>query len=107
MSPETRLGANGLGDISIAITGQALTLSGWAGLQIVKAIDSCADGFSFSFPFEDTQENRLRWRAYRTTSCVVSYKSIPVVTGVIEKIGASFSAGRRELNIEGRGLTGR
>lgn len=106
MSDNTRLGANALGDISISITGQLLQLTGWAGLQVVRAIDSAADGFSFSFPWEATEANRAKWVAYRTTSCVVSYRGVPVVTGIIEKIAAAWSPNRRELSVEGRSLTG-
>lgn len=106
MSSEARLGRNALGDITIAITGQAQQLAGWSGLQIIRAIDSCADGFSFSFPWEPTAQSRNRWRAYRTTSCVISYRGTPVVTGVIERIAAAWAAQRKELTIEGRSASG-
>lgn len=106
MSNETRLGRNELGDITISITGEALQLTGWSGLQVVRALDSCADGFSFSFPWEATKTNRDRWRAYRTTSCVVRYQGQTVISGIIEKISSFWSAQRRELAVEGRSRSG-
>lgn len=106
MSAETRLGANVLGDITVSVTGGQFDVRGWSGLQIVRALDSCADGFSFSFPWEDTAKNRKLWRAYRTVGCVIKYRGTPVVTGVIERIAATWAAGRRDLSIEGRSSTG-
>lgn len=106
MSDETRLGRNALGDITISITGQAMQLTGWSGLQVVRSLDSCADGFSFSFPWEPTESNRDRWRAYRTTSCVIRYQGEVVLSGIIEKISAAWSSQRRELTIEGRSRSG-
>ncbi len=90
----------GLAEITIDISGERL--SGWQGLQIVRGIDQAADGFSFRVPFEATEENRLRFAAYRTNNVVVRHGGDPVITGPTEKLSAQWSGDGRELTIEGR-----
>ena len=102
------LARNDLETIKIIIGGgeSQTELTGWVGFNIVRSIDSAADAFSFSFPWEATDANKRRFRAFRTTLVRVLYGSEVILTGTIEKLSPAWSAQRRELTIEGRSRCG-
>lgn len=106
MSSETRAGRNELGDVTITITGNRQPIAGWSGLQIVRAFDSAADSFAFSFPWEATADKRQLFRAYETTFVEIKHRGTVVVSGIMEKLSASYSARQRSVTLEGRGRSG-
>ena len=103
---DTRPSRNALGDITISLTADRQLLTGWSGLQIVRAFDTAADSFAFSLPWEPTAENRARFVPFRTTRCEVRYRDNLVVSGRIEKYSLGFSASERSMAIEGRSESG-
>ncbi len=106
MSSEARAASNDLKEITISLTSDRQILEGWSGLQIVRAFDTAADSFAFSFPWEATAENRRRFVAFRTTACEVRYGNDLVISGIVEKYSAQYSASTRSLTIEGRSRSG-
>lgn len=103
---EDRLSRNGLGDVTVTISGERQEIAGWSGLQIVRSIDAGADAFSFSFPWEATEKNKKRFRAYRTSYIEIKHRDTVVVSGIMEKLSAAFAAEQREVTLEGRSLSG-
>ena len=94
--------------INIAIGGEKLT--GWSGLQVVRSIDSAADAFSFSLPWNPTPENIERFKPFTVKTIKITMsqgdKTERVATGYIESISVENSANGRVINIQGRSTTG-
>jgi prophage tail gpP-like protein len=102
----TALARNQLGNISVAITGELLEVEGWTGLQIVRGIDQAADAFSFSFPWEATEENKRRFVAYRTSTVQIKYDNEVIVSGIAEKYEPTSSAEGVTMTLNGRSRSG-
>jgi len=95
-----------LGDVTVTISGDRESVTGWTGLQIIRGIDQAADAFSFSFPWEATLENRARFIAYRTSLIEIKYKDEVIVTGIAEKYEPSYSADGVTMTVNGRSRSG-
>ena len=81
-------------------------LSGFEGLQVIRAIDSAADAYSFSIPWEPTPENIERFRPFKVRNVQVLVDDTKIITGYLEKPGFSTSAAGRRANIQGRSASG-
>lgn len=103
---DTALPRGELGNITITLSGEPLSVTGWTGLQIIRGIDQAADAFSFSFPYEPTDENRQRFVDYRTSTIQIKYDTEVIVTGIAEKYERSVSANGITMTINGRSRSG-
>jgi prophage tail gpP-like protein len=81
-------------------------IAGWQGLQVVRSIDSAADAFSFDIPFNPSPENLRRFRPYLNQRVRVFADDELVISGYLEMVTATTSAGQRTLNLQGRSVTG-
>lgn len=81
-------------------------LSGFEGLQVVRAIDAASDAYSFSLPWDPTDKNRERFRPFFVRNVQVLIDDGKVITGYIEKIGFVTSADGRRVNVQGRSASG-
>lgn len=102
------LARNDIGDVTISIGGGAARqpITGWSGFQVIRGLDQAADAFSFSFPWEATEENRLKFRAYRTSLIRIWHKDSLILTGRMEKLAPTWAPDRAEITLEGRGASG-
>lgn len=81
-------------------------LSGFQGLQIVRSIDTIANGYSFSLPWDPTEKNKERFKPYAVRIISVWSDKTKLITGYIEKATFSTSADGKVLNIQGRSASG-
>lgn len=95
-----------LGNVTVTISGDLYEVTGWTGLQIIRGIDQAADAFSFSFPWQPTEENKQRFVAYRTSQVQIKYDSEVIVTGIAEKYEPVSSAEGINMTINGRSRSG-
>jgi prophage tail gpP-like protein len=100
-------------DVSIEIGGRSdgqrirgVRISDWEGLRIERSIDSGADGFSFSTPWDPTNQNRRAFRPYGNTVVEVFCDDQRLITGYVELVSASTTGNSRGLNIQGRSVSG-
>jgi len=102
MSSPTSLSA--APEITITINGEQL--AGWEGLSVVRSIDSAADAFSFSLPWNPSAENRTRFRPFATPIVKIEADGALILRGYVEQVNAATDSGKRQLNIQGRSETG-
>lgn len=95
-----------MSQLSITIPSLGRTIDGWAGLQIIRAVDAGSDAFAFSVPFEPTAENKELFAAYRPVIVQIDIDGQRVITGRMESIGASYGSGTKTVEIQGRSLSG-
>ena len=95
---------NNQSKIELLIDGE--NLSGFEGLQVVRAIDSAADGYSFSLPWDPTPENIRRFQPFKVRKVFIKFDGKTIVTGYFEKLSFSTSASGRRLNVQGRSASG-
>ena len=81
-------------------------LTGFEGLQVIRAIDSAADAYSFSLPWESTDENIARFQPFEVRNVQVMVDDETIITGYLEKLSFSTSADGRRLNVQGRSASG-
>lgn len=80
-------------------------LAGWEGLSVEKSIDSAADGFAFSFPFDPESKNKDRFRPFGIQPVKVYADEQLLITGYIESVGATTGSNNRSLEIQGRSIS--
>ncbi len=91
--------------VKIAINGTEF--AGWEALTITRTIDSVADAFSLSGPFEpDSIAMRSAFRPFGYQPCKVSIDDEMILTGQIEAVSPATTATDRTINVQGRSLTG-
>jgi prophage tail gpP-like protein len=100
-------------DVAIEIGGRSdgqrirgVRISDWEGLSIERSIDSGADGFSFSTPWNPTENVRRAFRPYDNTVVEVYSGDRRLITGYVERVSAQSDGSNRALNIQGRSVTG-
>jgi len=81
-------------------------LTGFEGLQVVRSIDSAADAYSFSLPWDATEKNIDRFRPFFVRKAFIDVDGKTIVTGYLEKLSFSTSAAGRRLNVQGRSASG-
>lgn len=81
-------------------------LSGFEGLQVIRSIDSAADAYSFSLPWDPMLGNIERFRPFKVRRVEVLVDDEIIITGYLEKLSFSTSAGGRRLNVQGRSASG-
>ncbi len=81
-------------------------LSGFEGLQVIRAINTAEDAYSFSLPWEPTPENIERFQPFLVRNVQVLIDDERLFTGYLEKLGFSTSADGRRLNVQGRSASG-
>lgn len=95
-----------LENVTITITGDLHEVIGWTGLQIIRGIDQASDAFSFTFPWQATEENKRRFVAYRTSQVQIKYGTETILTGVAEKYEPVASAQGINMTVNGRSRSG-
>ena len=97
---------NNQSKIDIRIDSEILT--GFEGLQVIRAIDSAADAYSFSLPWDPTPENIKRFQTFlvRLIFIHIDDNKDPMISGYLEKLSFSTSADGRRLNVQGRSASG-
>jgi prophage tail gpP-like protein len=92
-------------DVTIDILGQGF--AGWEALTITRSLDSVADGFSLTAPFNpDTPQVVAAFRPFGYQRAEVKIDGETVLTGRVELVSPSTQAGDRIINVQGRSLTG-
>jgi prophage tail gpP-like protein len=80
---------------------------GWEGVTITRALDTCADAFSMSAPFDPGQNNLIAaFRPFGYQPATVKIDNELILTGTIEAPAFETSAGVRAVTVQGRSLTG-
>lgn len=80
---------------------------GWEALTITRTLDSCADAFSLSAPFNPANQSVVNaFRPFGYQRAEVKIDSELVLTGRIELVAPEVSARSRTINVQGRSLTG-
>jgi prophage tail gpP-like protein len=91
--------------VRLEVAGKKLT--GFDGLTITMAIDSLADSFALTMPYDpDRSDLRAALRPFAYTPCKVYLDDDLLLTGRVEKLAPKMDAGERSLTVEGRSLTG-
>jgi prophage tail gpP-like protein len=90
-------------DITLVIGGMSFT--GWAGLTVMQNVDTCADGFSLSAPFDPTNLKLLSSLRPWTT-CYLFIGQDKIITGFLEKFDTHHDGNMRRIIVEGRTITG-
>jgi len=91
--------------VRLEVAGKKLT--GFDGLTITMAIDSLADSFALTMPYDpDRSDLHAALRPFAYTPCKVYLDDDLLLTGRIEKLAPKMDAGERSLTVEGRSLTG-
>ena len=89
--------------VTLVIGGMSFT--GWAGVTITQNVDSCADQFSLSAPFNPSRADLLKalqpWML-----CYIFIGPDLVLTGYLEKFDTQFDSSFRRVTVEGRSKTG-
>jgi len=93
-------------EVSITIPKYGTTLSGWSNLEINRGIDTGANGFSFSVPWEPTEENKRLFTAYQPVIVDVRLGNETLIKGRMEQIAARYSTNTKRVNIQGRSVSG-
>lgn len=97
--PPLVLSDNSPTDIAVYIDGQLF--SGFTGYRIVMPIDSF-DTFSFSAPFDDTQDHiRKVFKPFQYKSCTVYYDKDLIFTGKLLTSAPEVSPDSKTINIQG------
>lgn len=81
-------------------------ITGFEGLQVIRSIDSGADAFAFSLPWDPTPENRKRFKPFGYQVPYIYIDDDPILTGYVEMLNFSASASGRKLEIQGRSASG-
>jgi prophage tail gpP-like protein len=81
-------------------------LSGFSSLQVQRSIDAAAGAFSFTIPWEPTPENIRRFHPMAFSQVQVYLDDELILTGYIEKVSPVSGSEMKEINIQGRSVTG-
>jgi prophage tail gpP-like protein len=91
----------------VKITVNGIEFGGWTACTITRRIDSVADGFSITAPFDpDQPQVRAAFRPFGYQPCTISIDDETLITGRIETVAPSTSASDRVVNLQGRSLAG-
>lgn len=92
-------------EVTIEIGGTGF--GGWESLTITRSLDNVADGFSLQAPFDpDIESLRAAFRPFSYQLAAVKIDGELVLTGRVESVAPTTSAGDRAINVQGRSLTG-
>jgi len=101
----TRVSSRPADEVRLEVAGRKLT--GFDGITLTMAIDSLADSFALTMPYDpDRSDLRVALRPFAYTPCKVYLDDDLLLTGRIEKLAPKMDAGERSLTVEGRSLTG-
>lgn len=104
-TPEDVLGEVNQDKVYVTVDGK--TFGGWTDVEIQRAIDTAASGFSISAPYDpDRQELVDTFRPFAYNSCRVYIGNQLIITGTIELLNPSLGDDSRMLNIQGRSFPG-
>lgn len=91
----------------VSITINGAEFAGWEGVTITRSIDSVADGFSLSAPFDPSKPGVVdRFRPFGYQMAIVKIDGEIILTGTVETVEAATSADDRALTVGGRSLPG-
>jgi prophage tail gpP-like protein len=105
-SPEARIKLSGQSDIYSGRRLPPLTISGFTGFQVVRAIDAAADAFAFSLPWDPADYEKIPLRPFLKNTAQIEIDGAPMLLGYIEKLVYGYSDDGRMIEIQGRGATG-
>jgi len=79
----------------------------WEALTISRALDTCADAFSFSSAFNPERADlRAAFKPFGYQPATIKIDGELILTGQIESVAPSLVESDRPINIQGRSLTG-
>lgn len=81
-------------------------LTGWTGLQVVRAIDSACDEFSFLLPFDPTEDNFDRFKPYSPGVVEIWGDDEKFLEGYFEHVTVRSADDSRVVELNGRSTTG-
>lgn len=95
--------------LELVVNNKAIT--GFTGIQVVRAIDACADAFSFTMPWEPTPANIAWLSPFNPTignvwAIINELKREEIIRGYCELLEPEISPDSRTLNIQGRSTSG-
>ena len=89
--------------VTLVVGGMSFT--GWAGLTLTQNVDTCADAFALSAPFDPSRADLLKalkpW-----TICYIYIGQDLILTGYLEKFDTHHDGQSRKITVEGRSKTG-
>ena len=92
-------------DVTLEIAGRAF--GGWESLTIERTLDSVADAFAVQAPFDpDQPEIRAAFKPFGYHAVSVKIDGELVLTGRVESVSPTTTAGDRAISVQGRSLTG-
>jgi len=92
-------------EVEVTIGGTRFTA--WEALTLQRSIDSAADAFSITAPFDPARQDV--WKAFRPFSypeATVAIDGEVLIRGTVESVGPSLSGGERQITVQGRSRTG-
>ena len=96
-----------MSDDLVKISVNGTEFGGWGACTITRSIDSVADGFSITAPFDpDQPQVRAAFRPFGYQPCTIMIDDETLITGRIEAVAPSITADDRVVNLQGRSLAG-
>lgn len=88
--------------VSLQVNGRLF--DGWKEVKITRSMKAIASGFSLSLTDRWSQESKP-WFVRPGDSCLVKIDGFPVISGYVDSLNTSLSAGERTITVEGREKT--
>jgi prophage tail gpP-like protein len=91
----------------VRLTIGALDFKGWEGVTITRALDTVADAFSLSAPFDPGRPELVQaFKPFSYPLATIKIDDDLILTGRVEVVDPASSADDRVINVQGRSLTG-
>jgi len=91
----------------VKLTIGGTTYSGWESVSIESALDTMADAFSMSGPFDPSRAEMVSaFKPFGYQNVKLEIDDQLLLTGRIESVSPSTSESDRAINVQGRSLTG-
>lgn len=89
----------------VVITVDGLSFYGWTSAEIVKNMDTPADGFSMTINYDGTTPPEV-FKPFTYPKCIISIDGEILLTGRVEHVKPSISNSQMSISIQGRSLPG-
>lgn len=79
----------------------------WEALTITRSLETCADAFSLTAPFDSTNRQvRTAFKPFGYQRAILKIDGEEILTGTVEQSAPSLETADNKINIQGRSLTG-
>lgn len=100
---ETDAGEGEGTQVYLEILGRRFT--GWSGVNLTRAIDTIASGFSIDAAFNNERDVEL-FKPFQYQDVKIFIGNRKILTGVLEVVSPSLSDSAKSISLEGRSITG-